>query len=392
MVRLPKNAQLWLPGYLRARRQVARRVPPTTTIDILFCIADHFEPDYGGASASLQDERVGHWVRRYRRLTSFKDADGFSPRHTFFSPLEVYRPEVIDALGGLCQDGFGEVEVHLHHSHDTSDNLRSRLRWFKDTLAQRHGLLGRIDATTPAYAFVHGNWALDNGRLDDASCGVNDEISILQETGCFADFTMPAAPDPAQGRIVNQLYYAIDDIERPRSYDAGVPVRLNAPAPSNGLLMCQGPIMLDWQRRVKAVLPRIDTGTLDYRPSNHPTLARFQRWVDAAIGVEGRPEWIFVKVHSHGAKEANAEVMLGPSIEKFHRDIQRHFNDGARYRLHYVTAREFYNIVKAAEAGKSGNAGRFRDYLIKPPAIAGGRSALSLGAVRHGRSVAEHVS
>src|SRR5262249_32297077 len=36
--------------------------------------------------------------------------------------------------------------------------------------------------------------------------------------------------------------------------------------------------------------------------------------------------------------------------------------------LHFVTAREAYNIVKAAEAGHSGNPNDYRDYLIPPPA------------------------
>ena len=34
------------------------------------------------------------------------------------------------------------------------------------------------------------------------------------------------------------------------------------------------------------------------------------------------------------------------------------------YVLHYVTAREMYNIIKAAEAGKKGNPATYRDYLI----------------------------
>ena len=35
--------------------------------------------------------------------------------------------------------------------------------------------------------------------------------------------------------------------------------------------------------------------------------------------------------------------------------------------LHYVTARELYNLVKAAEAGRQGDPEEYRDYLVKPP-------------------------
>ena len=40
------------------------------------------------------------------------------------------------------------------------------------------------------------------------------------------------------------------------------------------------------------------------------------------------------------------------------------YNYGVNYKLHYVTAREAYNIVKAAEAGKAGNPGEYRDFVI----------------------------
>jgi hypothetical protein len=379
MVKLPKNAQLWLPGYSHARlRSIWRR--SDTIIDILFCIADHYEPDHGGSTSLQQDARVARWVREYPRLSEFRDADGFPPQHTFFTPLERYRPEILDALATLCARGFGEVEVHLHHGHDTSDNLRSQLTWFRKLLAERHGLLGRIDGRSPVYAFVHGNWALDNGGADPGSCGVNDEITVLRETGCYADLTMPAAPDPAQSRRVNSIYYAVDDPAKPRSYDRGTPVRSRRHAPADGLMMIEGPLMLNWRERTRGVFPRIENGTLDFR--NHPTATRFRRWVDAGISILGRPEWVFVKVHSHGAKEGNADVLLGRAAHEFHQSILRDFNDGRKYRLHYVTARELYNIAKAAEAGESGNAGDYRDYVVSPPPLFGSSRSSSARASR----------
>ena len=43
----------------------------------------------------------------------------------------------------------------------------------------------------------------------------------------------------------------------------------------------------------------------------------------------------------------------GRGWRQFHEAIGREFNDGRRYRLHYVTAREMVNIVRAAEARRS---------------------------------------
>lgn len=379
---MPREAQLWLPGYLGSRlRARRRRAAGGGPIDILFCVADHYEPDHGRADLPKQRTRVQRWQVEYPRLAAgFRDADGRGPQHTFFSPLEVYQPDLLDRLAALCGEGHGEVEVHLHHGHDTSAALREKLEVFRDTLVTRHGLLGRRADGRPAYGFIHGNWALDNGRLDARYCGVNDELTVLHETGCYADFTMPAAPDPAQSRVVNSLYYAVDDPDRPRSYDAGPRVRVGRRPVPGALAMIQGPLGLRWNDRVAAIMPRVDNGSID--ASAPPSAERFRLWLDAGVSVEGRSEWVFVKVHTHGAKDSNADILLGSSMYRFHEALAREFNDGRRYRLHYVTAREMYNVMKAAEDGKAGNPGQYRDYLIARPTPAGAAARTRESAAR----------
>ncbi|MCK4596470.1 hypothetical protein KAU04_00470 [bacterium] len=46
--------------------------------------------------------------------------------------------------------------------------------------------------------------------------------------------------------------------------------------------------------------------------------------------------------------------------------LGRRYNDGRRYKLHHVTARQMYNIIKAAEEGKRGDPHLYRDYLLHP--------------------------
>lgn len=364
-VALPRNAQLWLPDYIRTR--LARPgLPANGPVHIMFCVADHYEPDHLNADIDLQRARVARWRTQYPALFErFRDADGRPPQHSYFFPAEMYVPEHLDSLAELCAEGYGEVEVHLHHHNDTSAGLRAQLESFTTALVERHGLLSRFPDGRLAYAFIHGNWALDNGGLDDSICGVNDEITILRETGCYADMTMPAVPAAAQSRIVNTIYYAQDDPAKPRSYDVGSPVRVGGTPPKDSLLLIEGPLVVWWPNFLRNPVPRIDTGTLDCSMGNRPTATRFARWVDAQVSVPGRPDWIFVKVHTHGAPEFNADVLLGDDMVEFHRRITTEFNDGSRYRLHYVTAREMYNIVKAAEAGKSGDPSAYRDFEIR---------------------------
>src|SRR5439155_412727 len=112
-------------------------------IHVLLCICDHFEPKAGQASVETGRRRVAAWVEQYpKQFGHFRDSDGRPPRHTFFFPIEEYEKEYLDALAGLCKAGFGEVEMHLHHDHDTADGLRAKLLAFKDVLVG-HGLLSR---------------------------------------------------------------------------------------------------------------------------------------------------------------------------------------------------------------------------------------------------------
>ena len=367
---LHRNAHLWLPGLLASRRR-RQAAPINGVTDILFCIADHFEPAHGQPGLRVERTRVKTWTERLPKLAApFRDADGRPPRHTFFFAAEQYRQEHIDRLASLCESGLAEVEIHLHHDHDTADGLRGTLLEFKESLFVEHGLLTTAPNGATAYGFIHGNWALDNARPDGRYCGVNDELTVLRDTGCYGDFTLPAAPDVSQTRTVNRLYYAVDDPLRPRSHDRGVDAHVGRIPPPNGLLLIQGPLSLDWERRFFGMLPGLDVAAIDASPGYPPALGRFRRWVDVGIGVRGRPEWVFVKVHTHGALERNAGILLGPRMAALHEAIGREFNDGHRYRLHYVTAREMANIVCAAEAGERGTPGDYRDYVLPPPQAA----------------------
>jgi hypothetical protein len=87
-------------------------------------------------------------------------------------------------------------------------------------------------------------------------------------------------------------------------------------------------------------------------------------WVRQNISVAGRPEWVFVKVHTHGAPEAQAASLLGEGGRAMHRELTGRYNDGRRFVLHYVTAREMYNLVRASESGWTGSVEAARDYEL----------------------------
>lgn len=353
----------WLPGYLRDRLcRIGRSAPSAEPGHVLFALCDHFEPLWHGASAEEGRVRVDAWVSRYPLLAArFRDADGRPPRHSFFFPGEQYSPEYIERLGQLVVDGFGEIEVHLHHDGDTNEGLRRELRRFVGLLAG-HGHLARDVDGRPRFAFIHGNWCLANARRDGRWCGVDEEVPLLFEAGCYADYTFPAAPDESQPGIVNRVYWPIGDLRRARCYEKGRTARVGETM-HDRILMIEGPLAL--ARRPGRLLPRIENGAVT--AADPATPVRVGTWVEQGIHVHGRPEWVFVKVHTHGAPEKQAEALLGRGGEMLHRALTTRYNDGRRWKLHYLTAREMFNLAMAAMEGKSGDPNAYRDYVFPPP-------------------------
>ncbi len=362
-----RNVTGWLLGYLRQDWRAP--VPPGVTRHVLFCFVDHYEPKWGEHDYARECARVARWRTDYPALcANHRDADGLPPVHSFFYPEEEYRPEHLDALVELCRMRLGEIDIHLHHDNDTDAGLREKLRRFTKLLIDRHDALP-CDANTgqARWGFIHGNWALDNSHPDGIGCGVNNELIVLREEGCYADFTYPSAPDPCQTRTINNIYYATDDPERPKSHDTGVRVRVGGQAVGD-LMLIQGPLGLRWGSRKFGIFPRIENA--DVRTSCPPSIDRIDAWVQTGIHVQGRPEWIFVKVHTHGTQERDMDTLLGDAMDRAFTHLETRYNDGREWKLHYVSAREMYNIVKAAEAGRDGDPHQYRDYEIARPAYA----------------------
>jgi hypothetical protein len=329
-------------------------------------VCDHFElrhdTDAEGARRRLRD-----WEQLFpQAIADIRDDDGKPPRHTFFYPIEQYDAELVERLSRLCQQTEAEIEIHLHHDGDNAEGLREKLERGKQQLRQ-HGWLTHDDKQTLRFGFIHGDWALDHSHPQGKHCGVVDELAVLRESGCYADFTMPSAPSPTQCRIINQIYYAASN-GRPRAFDHGEPVEVNAGQdhrPRSGeMLLVQGPLGWNWFWRKWGLLPRLENG--DLTGANPPTLPRLRMWERLWIHVRGRPEWGMVKLHTHGGIPRNYDMLLGEPMRAFHRLLRERARRGA-WKLHYVTARELVNIIHAAEAGASGDPGQYRNFRYPPP-------------------------
>jgi hypothetical protein len=356
-----RGAHVWLGAWLRDRATHALLPRVDGERHLLFAVCDHYEPLHGGASRDVGLARVGVWSNLLPGFAKYRDTSGRPPRHTFFFPGEEYDPHFLEPLGRLAEARLAEVEVHLHHDGDTRASLRERLmRTIADFSG--HGLVprGRRDGR-PAWSFIHGNWSLANGRPDRRWCGVDDELRCLHELGCYADFTFPSAPDPCQPAVVNAIYYPRDDEQR-RAYDRAERVRVGSPR-RDRVLLVQGPLAIARRRGGRRPL-RIEAGAI--AAGDPPSDARLRTWIDQHVHVGGRPEWTFVKVHAHGAPERNARIVLGESMHRLHRALAE-LSAQRRWRVHYVTAREMYNVARAAMDGRTGSPASYFDYEVPPP-------------------------
>jgi hypothetical protein len=336
---LPRHSQIWLPSYIKHRlNSLARK--PAKRLRLLF--ADHYEPLWHGADEQTGAERVARWALRWPAIAAkFQDSAGHPPRYTFFYPEEEYRPRLLEPLERMASDGIADVEVHLHHDGEGQQNFVERISRFTETLVSRHGLLRKYKGKV-AFGFIHGLWALDNSRPDGRFCGLNNEITLLRDLGCYADFTMPSGASPTQAHMINTIYWAVDDPGKPKSYDTGVPLTPGGTA-TGDLLMIPGPFGLRWGQRV---LPRIEHSELcSYDPA---TAYRARRWLELAprIGDD-----IFLKLFTHGTQERHSQYLLEGGLELtlslITAECQR-----AGLDLYFSTAWEMRQAVDAALRGE----------------------------------------
>lgn len=321
---------------------------------LLFLTADHFEPE--------SREQVKDWVDAYEQIASkHADSYGRKPQHTWFYWGKDHAE--LAELKKACDKGLGEVEIHLHHKRDTAQSMtreiEQRLRLF-----QNAGL--RPCGKTARYAFIHGYWSLDNA-CGENYCGVNDELRVLKDTGCFADFTFPGSKR-SQPAKYNSIYYATDNTDKPKSYDTGVDVMVGGKE-TGDLMIFQGPGRRSGYSRLGAMpfAQKLLERLFVYSDISHtaiPTETRIRAWINQGIHVKGRPEWVFVKVHMHGARRRDYDCFFGKIADNMYSYLEKNYNDGINWKLHYMTAREAYNIVKAAEEEKTGDPATYRNYNV----------------------------
>jgi len=341
----------WFPGYISSLLFSERysSYSGKNQKHLMFIFVDHHEPGTGKNGVITSKK----WNIKYQQnINDIFDDYGNKFQYSWFYAYDHLNAQVVLGLNELVFADLGEIEFHWHHENHTNDSfipeLETAIQWFKQL-----GCLYPVGHNPKAqFAFIHGNWALDNSSLPEF-CGVSQEISIFKKAGGYADFTFSTISTDAQPKKINSIYYTIDTPE-PKSHDNGIDVSVGTT--NDDFIIFQGPLAFDVHDRI-----------FEYGAIEHSTPFKKHRiplWHKHAAYVKGKPEWRFIKLFTHGVQHKHI------IIEKPFRDMLfelKKYCQTENIALHFVTSREAYNIVKAAEAGENGNPEEYRDFVLAKP-------------------------
>ena len=129
----------------------------------------------------------------------------------------------------------------------------------------------------------------------------------------------------SQPSSVNNIFEATDD-DRPKSYDRGVPWQAGV-RPAGDLLIFQGPLLLVPTARPAKLFLEVENAEIHAAVPVTPR--RVDAWMRANIHVGGRPEWRFIKIHTHGASiKEDADEILGPELDGALSYMEKTYNEG----------------------------------------------------------------
>lgn len=57
---------------------------------------------------------------------------------------------------------------------------------------------------------------------------------------------------------------------------------------------------------------------------------------------------------------------MGDELRRFMHEIMERGDATGRFKVHFASAREVFNMIVAAVEGKSGDPGQYRDYRLQP--------------------------
>jgi hypothetical protein len=145
--------------------------------------------------------------------------------------------------------------------------------------------------------------------------------------------------------MVNTIYWATDDPQRPKSHDTGVPVTPGG-AIAGDLMMIPGPLTFNVREWTLPRVPKLECGELagNCLPTHH----RVRLWLKVAPRVG---DDMFLKLFTHGAPEKNAISLLDEGGLDRTFEYLKFEAAATGAEIFFVTAYEMWAAVEAVRRG-----------------------------------------
>ena len=145
---------IWLPDYMRWLCKI--RNNDRKIEHVLFYIVDHFEP--AKRDGLLGVEKVRNWCKNYEGIArKYCDSDGTHPKYSWFYRYDYPNFDCINILSRSVFNNFGEIEFHLHHSYDNSENfertIKQGIKWFNSAGA----MISSENKQEKNFGYIAGN-------------------------------------------------------------------------------------------------------------------------------------------------------------------------------------------------------------------------------------------
>ncbi len=295
------------------------------------------------------DEQAEQALNRMTRITeAHVDCTGRHFRYTFACPVYDWSASDMACLTEYCRAGLGEIELLLPSVCPDSDNLRRLLTRSVSSLEQSSFVIVRSS---------------ERSSERKASPDRKAELLLLRDFGCYADFSFPDPASSLQPSRINTVTSVSHQADSDNPYKDAASIKSGAVSYGD-LFVIDGPMIIDWTNWCGLFNPSVEFGRLSYY--SPPDTTRIERWIRADVHVDGQPNWVFVKLILSDHFLAGSSSELLESLDHTLDCLERRLAEGDEYRLHYVTAREMYNIARAAEAGKTSPVARYVDYRSQP--------------------------
>ena len=330
----------------------------STPIDIIFSSVNRFDPIDAGDDPELQTSIIKQWAELYPAIINgVLDSDGYPPKNTWFCPADESLSEILHPLLNLCDNGFGEMEVMIDIGGEPAVQDINKLARIIEKY--RHNGIPELENRNQTLNFAIITAVKEPIAQIEEREKVRKVLTSSEDLGGYADFTSPVH-SMIKRRKLNRIYDLSEQSRGPDKDEVAKSPGENSRDP--GLFLnFPGPLFFNYENY--SLLPYMDNAEIS---SEKPfERKRVENWIKANVHVAGKPEWLFLRTSTRGAKPDIANMLLGDDGRQMYMQLVDKFSY-PDYRLHFVTAREAYNIAAAAIDGHGGNPNDYRDYKIKP--------------------------